>query len=108
MQYLLVVLLVFATACAGGDTQTFTGTITDEMCADGNHAHMQMGPTDAECTTACVLAHGARYVLYDGERAYVLSDQETPEQFAAQTVHVIGRLDAATMTIQVESMTAAR
>jgi hypothetical protein len=76
------------------------------MCADGNHAPMRMGPTAAECTVACVMAHGALYVLYDGENVYELSDQQTPETFAGQQVRVIGTLDAKTKTIRVESMTA--
>ena len=69
---------------------------------------MRMGPTDAECTVACVGAHGATYVLYDGKDVYTLSDQQTPEKFAAQKVTVIGTLDAKTKTIQVESITAAK
>jgi len=40
---------------------------------------------DAQCVTACVKA-GAKYVLYDGKEAYTLSDQKTPEQFAAKKV----------------------
>lgn len=88
--------------------QTFTGIITDEMCADGNHAHMKMGPTDADCTKACIVAHGSRYVLYDGKSAYILSDQKTPESFAAQKVRVTGTLDAKTMTIRVASIAATR
>ncbi|PYQ73720.1 MAG: hypothetical protein DMG01_22010 [Acidobacteria bacterium] len=38
-----------------------------------------MGPTDAECTIACISAHGATYVLYDGKEVYTLSDQRMPE-----------------------------
>jgi len=87
--------------------RTFTGVITDEMCAQGGHAQMRMGPTDAECTIACILSHGARYVLSDGRNIYILSDQKTPEQFAAQKVTVVGILDAKAMTITVESITAA-
>jgi hypothetical protein len=34
----------------------------------------------------------------------VLSDQKTPEQYAAQKVRVIGTLDAKTKTIRVESI----
>jgi len=67
-------------------------------------------PTDgaaADCTTACVMAHGATYVLYDGKDVYALSDQKTPEPFAGKKVNVTGTLDAATKTIQVESITAA-
>jgi hypothetical protein len=69
---------------------------------------MQMGPTDADCAKACINAHGASYVLYDGKTASVLSDQKTPEQFAAQKVRVVGTLDAPTMTIQVKSIAAIR
>jgi hypothetical protein len=66
-----------------------------------------MGPTDAECTLACVSAHGAAYVLYDGKETYNLSDQQTPEKFAGKKVTVIGTLDARTKTIRVESITVA-
>jgi hypothetical protein len=84
--------------------QTFTGVITDSMCATANHASMRMGPTDAECATACVMAHGAMYVLYDGKSAYTLSDQRTPEKWAAKKVRVVGTLDAKTKTITVDSI----
>ena len=33
---------------------------------------MRMGPTDAACTIACISAHGATYVLYDGKDVYTL------------------------------------
>ena len=56
-------------AAPAGSRQTFTGVITDSMCANGDHSRMRMGPTDAECTIACVDVHGATYVLYDGKAA---------------------------------------
>jgi hypothetical protein len=65
-----------------------------------------MGPTDAECTIACINAHGALYVLYDGKEVYTLSDQKTPEKFAGKKVTVTGTLDAKSTTIQVDSITA--
>lgn len=108
MQYLVLSFLTVAALSAAQAKQTFTGTITDSLCAKAGHAQMRMGPTDAECTNACVVAHGAMYVLYDGKDVYTLSDQKTPERFAAQTVRVIGTLDAKTRTIQVDSMTAAQ
>jgi hypothetical protein len=67
-----------------------------------------MGSTDAECTNACVDAHGAVYVLYDGKTAYTLSGRQTLEKFAGQKVNVIGVLDAKTRTIEVDSITPAR
>src|SRR5688572_22521317 len=85
--------------------QTFAGTITDDMCATkAGHSRMNMGPTDADCTKACVTAHGASYVLYNGTDAYILSDQKTPEKFAGQRVTVVGTLDTSKNTIRVESI----
>ena len=86
--------------------QTFTGVITDSMCANGDHSRMKMGSNDAECTIACVQAHGAQYVLYDGKRSYTLSDQQTPEKFAGKKVTVTGTLDAETKTIKLDSIAA--
>jgi hypothetical protein len=108
MKRLLVSVLAVAALSAAQGKQTFTGTITDDMCATAGHAQMRMGPTDADCTVACVRAHDAKYVLYDGKNVYTLSDQQTPEKFAAQKVTVIGTLDAKTKTIQVDSITAAK
>lgn len=86
----------------------FTGKITDSMCIRADHRQMQMGADDAECTIACVRAHGALYVLFDGKNAYTLSDQDRPEKFAGKKVTVTGTLDAKTSTIRVESIAAAK
>jgi len=108
MKPLLASLLVVASLSAGQSTQTFTGIITDTECATGDHSRMRMGSTDAECTRACVSAHGASFVLYSGKEAYALTDQKTPDKFAGQKVRVTGTLDAKTKTIQVKSITAAQ
>ena len=102
------VLALASLSAAQGKPQTFVGTITDSMCPLANHAQMQMGPTDADCVKACVAAHGATYVLYDGKTSYELSDQKTPEKFAAQRVRVVGTLDPKTKTITVQSISAAK
>ena len=101
---LFVTLLALAALSAAPRTQTFTGFISDNMCGVSGHARMQMGPTDGECTTACIAAHGAEYVLVVGKNEYTLSDQKTPERFAGQRVRVVGTLDARRKTIQVESI----
>ena len=106
MKHLILILLAVATLSGAPRQQTFTGTIADNMCATAGHSSMGMGPTDAECTVACVLAHGALYVLLDGKDVYMLGDQQTPETFAGQKVRVVGTLDAKTKTIQVDSITA--
>ena len=105
----LIATLLLAAALSGVQAKpTFTGIITDDMCARADHSGMRMGPTDAECTKACVYSHGAAYVLLDGKRIYTLSDQKTPEKFAGQKVKVTGTLDAKTKAIRVDSIAAAK
>ena len=101
-------LLIVATLSPAQSKRQFMGTITDSMCADADHSRMRMGATDADCTIACISAHGALYVLYDGKQTYTLSDQQMPEKFAGQKVVVTGTLDAKSSTIQVESIAAAK
>jgi hypothetical protein len=104
----LIVLLPFAVSADAQSKQTFTGTISDGMCSQADHSRMRMGSTDAECTKACVDAHGAVYVLYDGKTDYTLRGNAVLEKFAGQKVRVVGVLDAKTRTIQVDSITAAK
>lgn len=104
MKSLIFGLVVLASLAPAQGRRTFTGTITDSECAQADHSQMLMGSTDAECTIACIIAHGASYVLYDGAAVYTLSDQQTPEEFAGKKVTVTGTLDAATMTIQMDSI----
>jgi len=104
---LLVVLAGVAVLSAGSRKQVFVGVITDDMCATkAGHAAMRMGSNDAECTNACVDAHGSFYVLYDGKTAYTLSDQKAPQQFAGRKVRVTGTLDPKGTTILVDSIVA--
>jgi hypothetical protein len=62
-----------------------------------------MGSNDAECTIACVAAHGALYVLYNGKDVYTLTDQQTPEKFAGKKVTVTGQAINSLRTRQAES-----
>lgn len=107
MKKTIVMLMLAGSAMfAAGKAQMFTGVITDNMCRN-NHKPMGVTP-DSKCVLACV--HGDpshyKYALYDGKHTYVLSDQQTPEQFAGQKVMVMGVLDAKAETIQVESIKA--
>jgi hypothetical protein len=106
MRFLIAGLILVAGLSSAQSKRTFTGVITDGMCAAGDHSRMKMGSNDAECTIACVDAHGAAYVLYDGKDAYRLSDQKTPEKFAGMKVSVVGTLNAQTKAIQVDSIAA--
>ena len=108
MKTAIVALPVIVALSAAPGTQTFIGTISDDMCARADHSQMRMGSNDAECTTACVSAHGAAYVLYDGKNVYTLSARQTPEPFAGQRVRVTGALDAKTHTIRVDSIARAK
>jgi hypothetical protein len=108
MKPLLLSLLTIAVLADAPGKQKFIGIITDSMCGLADHSQMRMGPTDAECTIACVQAHGALFVLYDGKQVYTLSDQQTPEKFAGKKVTVTGTLDAKARTIQVDSIAAAK
>ena len=104
---LVTAAMVVTSLGAAQDSQTFTGVISDDQCAKDGHAAMRMGPTDAECTRICIVAHGAAFVLLDGNDVYALSDQKAPEAFAGHNVTVTGTLDPKTKTIRVTSIKAA-
>jgi hypothetical protein len=108
MKLFAVIILTLTSQTLAQSKRTFTGTISDSMCPAGDHSHMRMGSNDGECTIACVQAHGASYVLYDGKTTYTLSDQKSPEKLAGKKVTVIGILNAKTSTIQVDSIAAAK
>jgi hypothetical protein len=105
---LVVALAVIAALSAAAGPQTFTGIISDDICPRGDHSHMRMGPTDAECAIACVSAHDAAYVLYDGKNFYKLIGRQALEKFAGHKVKVTGELDEKTQTIRMESITSAQ
>ena len=72
--------------------------------------HTSMGITpDPKCIVECVKhGEGVRYILVEEKtRAmYVLSDQQTPEKFAAQRVRITGVLYAKTKILKVEKIEA--
>ena len=86
----------------------FTGVVSDAVCAKGDHSQMRMGSTDAECAVACVSSHGAEYVLHDGRKTYTLTTTRTLDAFAGRKVDVVGELDAAALSIKVESISLAK
>ncbi len=49
-----------------------------------------------------------KYALYDGKNVYTLSDQQSPEAFAAQKVKITGRLFEKTNILQVDKIEAAK
>lgn len=106
MKKLIPLTLMLAGLLLAADPkQVFTGVITDTMCGAN---HKSMGATDnAKCVRDCVkMDKSVKYALYDGKNVYTLSDQTTPEKFAAAKVKVTGTLSG--KTIQVEKIEAAK
>ena len=99
--------LIFGTAllAAADKPQTYTGVITDTMCG-AKHA-MGIAPDD-KCVRECVkMDSKTKYALLVGKDVYVLSDQQTPEKFAAQKVTVTGTLFEKTKVLKVDKIEAA-
>lgn len=106
MKTLILSLALSAAVAAKGPSKTYTGVITDTMCGKD---HKHMGATDeAKCVRDCVKSGQFKYALLAGDAMYVLSDQQTPERFAAQKVRVKGVLYEKTKILRVDSIEAAR
>ena len=105
MNRLAAFLLCAGMALAAGAPRTFTGVITDTMCG-ADHSHMGIKP-DSKCVRECVRA-GSKYALWDGKKLYTLSDQQTPEKFAAEKVRITGTLFEKTGIIKVDKIEAAK
>ena len=52
---LIIYFFMTAALAAAQGPQTFTGTVTDSMCAQADHAQMRMGSTDAGCLRRSLL-----------------------------------------------------
>ena len=102
MKRFLILAAALAGILAGADQQTFTGVITDTMCAKGHG--MVRGQPDDKCIAMCVKGTSSQYALYDGKAVLKLSDQKTPAKYAAQHVKVTGTLNGKTQTIKVSSI----
>ncbi len=101
----ITMLLMAAGLLAVAGTRTFVGVITDTMCG-ADHKSMGIAPDD-KCVRECV-KQGAKYALYDGKEVYQLSDQKTPEKFAAKKVKVTGVLFEKSKIIKVDKIEAAQ
>jgi Protein of unknown function (DUF5818) len=96
--FISIAIAAYATQ-ADGNAQTFTGEITDSLCAKaGSHDQMMqdmksMGRDKASCTIKCIQL-GAKYVLFDASKGvvYTLDDQEKAGRLAGHKVRVSGTL----------------
>ncbi len=101
MRILFAAVLSAGLLAAAAAPQSFTGVITDTMCG-ANHKPMNVSP-DSKCVLECV-KHGSKYALLVGNNVYILSDQKTPEKFAAQKVKVTGALNEKTKILSVNKI----
>ena len=101
--------LVFAAvaASAAEEVQTYTGIVTETMC--GAKHTMGISP-DEKCVRECVRMDPKKwkYALLVGSNLYVLSDQQTPEKFAARKVKVTGALFEKTKILRADKIEAVR
>jgi len=100
LSFIFVSIAVTAYASQGDtNAQTFTGEITDSLCAKaGSHDQMMqdmksMGRDKASCTVKCIQL-GAKYVLFDASKGvvYTLDDQDKAGKLAGHKVRVSGTL----------------
>jgi hypothetical protein len=90
-----------AQASSAANAQNFSGLITDDHC--GARHDMGSDKSPSECANACV-HNGARYVLVDGEKSYVLQgDAAELARASGRRVTLNGSLEGD--TIQVTSLT---
>ncbi len=107
MKRLLAVFFSAAALVPASDQQTFVGVITDTMCG-ADHKAMNVRP-ESKCVKDCIrMDKKVKYALYDGKNVYTLSDQQSPEAFAAQKVKITGKLFQKTRILQVDKIEAAK
>jgi hypothetical protein len=106
-----VFVVVIAGRFAAGQSQrdqSFTGLITDSMCAQSHaanieHARGNSGKTmtEKECTVGCVTRRGQKYVLVSDGKVYQISNQTHSglATYAAETVKLIGKVTGDTITV---------
>lgn len=103
MKKLFAVLFSAAVLAAAAGEQTFVGVITDTMCG-ADHKAMNISP-ESKCVKECIRHDKkVKYALYDGKNVYTLSDQQTPEKFAAQKVKITGTLFEKTKILRVDKI----
>lgn len=93
---LIVAGLGLTAASTSADDKSWTGYVTDSMCAAKGGAAVK----DGECAKRCV-GRGDKYVLYipDSKKAYVLDPQEKLDEHAGHYVTVKGTLDGNTIKV---------
>jgi len=100
---LLLATLILLSSFALAANQTFTGTVTDDMCGK---KHMSPGKPDAACTRECVKM-GSGYALVVGDKVYKLKGAAAQlDKYAGAKATVTGTVSGE--TIEVTSVAAAK
>ena len=109
----LVLAVVVSIACVTpvfGAEQTWTGTISDNLCG-ASHMANEHGTkmTDRECALACA-AKGATFVLVSDGKVYKLTNHDADlKVHAGQTVMLTGDLNNETIRVsKIETAKASR
>jgi hypothetical protein len=92
-----VLAMSVASATLAAAPQTWTGQISDAMCAKaGKH----MGDDPKKCTTECIKG-GDKYVLVVDKKIYAISNQKFADlsKFAGATAVVTGEMKDDTITV---------
>ncbi len=97
----LSIALLVASAPACSSSQTWTGTISDEMCAANHFWDEHAAPrTDAECTAACIHV-GLKYVLVAGDQVLPIANRDDLDlpKYAGRIVQLTGQMKNNVMTV---------
>ena len=107
MKRIVLIAVSAAALPAASGPKMYTGVITETMC--GTKHTMGITP-DAKCVRECVKSDPAKYkyALQVGDKLYVLSDQASPEKFAAQKVAVTGTLFEKTSILKADKIEPAK
>jgi len=101
MRKLVPLVWLLSVSVCGAAEQTWTGTITDSMCAKSHTANIEHAlesagrrMTEHECTVGCVARRGQKYVFVSNGKTYQIENQQAPEleTHAAEEVRLSGTL----------------
>ena len=89
---------------ASAAAKTWTGKISDSMCAAKHNASAEHGGkkmSERDCTLACVKDHSAKYVFVSGGKVYSVANQDLAalQEHAGHTVKLTGEMTGDTITV---------
>ena len=103
----MIVMLALAGISAGQGRRTFTGVITDTSARRAITLTCGWGQPTPSASPPASASTAPRTCSSMARTSTALSDQKTPEKFAARKVTISGTLDARGKTIHVDSIRAA-